>query len=149
MDTKNIKSPLQFSGLRIINFNFETNEVNEKNSEVNIEFNIDFDTKNYIETKDEFSATFILYIKANTYTKNQKIFSLNFNVECNYYCSDSSFDKDLFLNSILFNGIISCSQFSRNYIRSVLLLAGVQPIIDLPLIDPNKMIQEKFKKNKN
>lgn len=146
MDIKNIKSPLQFSGLRVSKFEFETSEFNEKNSDVEVEIQIDFDTKKYEESEDSLSAIFVFTTNAKVYSKSYNIFKLDFDIECKYHCSDiTNFNKELFLNSIQFNGIINCSQFARNYMRSVLLLAGVQPIIDLPLLDPHEMINKKLK----
>ena len=144
MDIKNIKSPLQFTGLRVSNFNFSTKEFNDKNSQVEVNYKIDFDTNDYKENNGNLSAKFIFIVKIEAYSNGESVFNLFFDIESKYYCSDISFDKELFLNSIQFNGIINCGQFSRNYLRSVLLLAGVNPIIDLPLLDPNKMLQEKL-----
>jgi preprotein translocase subunit SecB len=134
---------LSFIGNRVITFNLNTNMVNLKGQSVNTVFDIDYNLK---ELKHEGGNSFGLLdysVKVKATVKKKVLFKVELLMEGAF--KSETLSKEDFVNWVELNGLITLSHISRAFIISVTAQSGINPPIRVPMVNINKLIEQKKK----
>ena len=146
MDINEALADFQFLKNRVTKFsvNYKTTEIKEKSALINCD--IDYDIVDFIEDDSKFIGimNFIVDLKAKA--KNLVIFKMHLNMEGTFVGNPKKLNKEQFMNMLELNGVATLSQFSRSYISSVSTLSGINPPVNLPMINIHTLREFKLKK---
>jgi preprotein translocase subunit SecB len=143
MKSSEVLADLSFIGNRVITFNLNTNMVNLKGQSVNTVFDIDYNLK---ELKHEGGNSFGLLdysVKVKATVKKKVLFKVELLMEGAF--KSETLSKEDFVNWVELNGLITLSHISRAFIISVTAQSGINPPIRVPMVNINKLIEQKKK----
>lgn len=145
MDINEVLADFQFIKNRVSKFLFEykTSHTSQKPALINC--NIDYNIVDFIEDDDKFVGiiNFIVDLKAKA--KNLVIFKIHLIMEGTFAGNPKKLNKEQFKNMLELNGVATLSQFTRSYISSVSALSGINPPVNLPMINIQALRKTKLK----
>ena len=145
MKSSEVASELIFLGNRVVSFNLSTNMVNTKGRPVNVEFDFDYDIKEIQQEEASWHGLIDYVVKVKATVKKKVLFKFDLVME-GAFRSDT-LGEDEFKEMVEVNGLITLSQISRAYIISVTAQSGINPPIRVPMVNVNKMIEQKHSAN--
>lgn len=143
MKSSDVVADLIFLGNRVITFNLNTSMINLKAQSVNIVFDFDYNLK---ELKNEVGNSFGLLdyaVKVKATVKKKVLFKIDLLMEGAF--KSETLSKEDFKNMVEVNGLITLSHISRAYIISVTAQSGINPPVRVPMVNINKLIEQKKK----
>lgn len=143
MKSGEVTADLVFLGNRVISFNISTNMVNLKGQSVNVAFDFDYMIK---ELKNEAGNSFGLLdyvVKVKATVKKKVLFKIDLVMEGAF--GSETLSKEEFEDMVEVNGLITLSHISRAYIISITAQSGINPPVRVPMININKLIEQKKK----
>jgi preprotein translocase subunit SecB len=141
MKNNEVVSDLVFLGNRVIIFNLSTNMVDIKAQPANIAFDFDYNIK---DLKSEAGNAFGLInyvVKVKASVKKKVLFKIELVME-GAFQSKTLAEKD-FKEMVEVNGLITLSHISRAYIISASAQSGINPPVRVPMVNINKLIEQK------
>lgn len=141
MKSSEVASELIFLGNRVVSFNLSTNMVNTKGRPVNVEFDFDYDIKEIQQEEASRYGLIDYVVKVKAAVKKKVLFKIDLVME-GAFRSDT-LGEDEFKEMVEVNGLITISQISRAYVLSVTAQSGINPPIRVPMVNVNKMIEQK------
>jgi len=145
MDAKKIIADFQLAANRVSKFQLETRLIESKNTQANVNFDIDFNVLNIQEEQDRLIGflEFTVLIKAKI--KNSILFKIELAMEGIFLGNPNKLNRDDFENMLKLNGVATLSHLSRSYLLSVSSLSGINPPIKLPMINVHSLNELKKK----
>ena len=141
MKSGEVLSELVFLGNRVISFNLTTKTVKAKGQSASVAFDFDYNIKD-IQREGHNSFGLIDYIVTVKATVKKKVlFKIELVMEGAF--SSETLDDDKFEEMVEVNGLITLSHLSRAYIQSVTAQSGFNPPVRVPMININKLIEQK------
>jgi preprotein translocase subunit SecB len=141
MKSSDVKSELVFLGNRVVTFNISTNMVDIKAQPVNVAYDFDY---NISELKHEEGNSFGLLdyvVKVKASVKNKVLFKIELVMEGAF--RSETLSKEDFKDMVEINGLITLSHISRAYIVSTTAQSGINPPVSVPMVNINKLIEQK------
>ncbi len=143
MKSSDVAADLIFLGNRVITFNLSTNMINLKAQSVNIAFDFDYNLKE-LNYEDGNSFGLLDYaVKVKATVKKKVLFKIDLLMEGAF--KSEALSKEDFKNMVEVNGLITLSHISRAYIISVTAQSGINPPVRVPMVNINKLIEQKKK----
>ncbi len=143
MKSSEVASELVFLGNRVITFNLSTNMIDIKSQPVNVAFDFDYNIK---ELKYDVGNSFGLIdyiVKVKASVKRKVLFKVELVMEGAF--RSETLSKEDFKDMVEVNGLITLSHISRAYIIGATVQSGINPPIRVPMININKLIEQKKK----
>jgi preprotein translocase subunit SecB len=143
MKSSDVVADLIFLGNRVITFNISTNTINLKAQSVNIAFDFDYNLKD-LKHEDGNSFGLLDYaVKVKATVKKKVFFKIDLLMEGAF--KSETLSKEDFKNMVEVNGLITLSHITRAYIISVTAQSGINPPVRVPMVNINKLIEQKKK----
>ncbi len=146
MDSKKVLADFQFVRNRVSNFSIETKSLGSKNSAVDVNYDIDYNILEMTEEEDQYVGLLELIIIIKAKMKNSVLFKVHLTMEGFFVGNPKKLSLEHFEEMLELNGIATLSHLSRAYILSVSSLSGLQPPVQLPMINVHKLREMKEKK---
>lgn len=139
IEAKNIKADFQMISSRVVKFELETREQQEKNEKVNVNNDFDYEIVK-IESNDKFYLG-VLQFKTNFVVKikNKLLFKILVIYEGAFLGDKAVLSEQDFKNMLELNGIVTLSHLTRAFVISCSALAGINPPVRLPMINIHKL----------
>jgi len=149
MDSKKITAEFQLVKNRVSNFSIESKDLDTKAKSVTMSYDIDYNIREIQEDEEAYVGLLELIIKVRAKIKNSILFKVNLNMEGVFMGNSKKMPMNNFQDMLELNGIATLSHLSRSYIMSVSSLSGLNPPVQLPMINVHKLRELKEKKMKS
>jgi len=148
MDTSKVLADFQFLKNRVSKFSVDYKAIDLKEKSTLINCDIDYNVIDFIEDDNKFIGILNFVVDLKAKTKSSVLFKMHLTMEGTFAGNSKKLNIEQFKDMLELNGVATLSQFSRSYISSVSALSGINPPVNLPMINIHALREFKLKKSK-
>lgn len=147
MNTKEVMADFQFIGNRVSKLALKT-ELIEESGQAEANFNIDYNVIGLHEENNTFLGILELIINVTAKVKKKNLFKIDLVMEGGFTGNSEKISKDKFIEMLEMNGLITLLHISRAYLLSISTQSGIEPPVQLPMLNVLKLKQAKHQSSK-
>lgn len=151
MNSKEVLADFRFLGNRVKKLVLDTKLIENKNR-AEIFFDFDYQTSNIEESEGKLFGVLLFKIQIKAKVKNKILFKIDLEMDGAFAGNVEKLNRKKFVEMLEMNGLITLLHISRAYLLSVTAQSGIQPPVQIPMVNILKLRDQKAKltgNNKN
>ncbi len=146
--SKTVESNFKLYGIRTEKMHINVEKIENITGSLEHQIELDYNIKDTNENDKEITTSLYLDVKVNGKVNETKIFQFYIILDGKFCAEKEKIPKEEFLKNVEIIGLATIIQHLRPLIFNATTMCGISPAVKLPMIDVQKLIEEKQKRNK-
>lgn len=142
MNIKPVLADFQFLGNRVNRLVLDTKVIDDM-SHVEMAFDYDYDINALVKEGNKWLGRLKFTVKVKAKIKNRILFKVDLEIEGVFAGNAENLTQEKFSEMLEINGLITLLHIARAYLVSVTAQSGIQPPVQLPMVNILKMRAKK------
>jgi len=148
MNSNEVLADFQILGSRVSKLYLDTRIIDEKGrADVSFDFDYDMDEVEEDGSRLQGILTFMVQVKAKV--KNKILFKIDLEIEGLFAGNPERLSREKFMEMLEMNGLVTLLHISRSYLISVSAQSGINPPVQIPMVNVLKLREMKAKSGGN
>jgi preprotein translocase subunit SecB len=148
MNSKEVLADFQILGSRVSKLILDTRIIEEK-GRADVSFDFDYEVSEVEEEGNLFQGILKFMIKAKAKVKNKMLFKIELETEGAFAGNAEKLSREKFIEMLEINGLITLLHISRAYLTSVTAQSGINPPVQIPMVNVLKLRKMKAELKKS